>query len=451
MPNDDIIVYVLLDFSISNYKCFAEEAHLSFVRPSLKTQVPRSGQSWADVTYRVAAVYGANASGKSTLLEALAMLSNKLAGSDARLFQPHASKLKANEPTVYSANFTQDGVRYTYVVEALPWGISRESLYSYPHGTRKHVFTRSQEKGGELVVKAAADLRGPTAEVRKVTTSHDLFLASSYRYQHKTLAAVARGLRLDSAARIVSHDESDRSTRIRWVMAQMAKGEEWQTTVNEAARMADLGIKRIELREKDIPPDFLGHVRDLFLTLNDEEDEDVELPDELLASLRRSLVFIHSGLDGREFELSLNAQSDGTITWLASLIPAIDALRSGRLLIVDELDASLHPGLARVLVELFKSPTYNQSGAQILFSTHDVSLLGNSPVRLLEPGEIWFCEKDPDGGSELVSLLDYDNREGNNNQRRYLAGKFGAIPNVDLSRLLKRSLGRAPATSPKSA
>ena len=136
MPNDDIIVYVLLDFSISNYKCFAEEAHLSFVRPSLKTQVPRSGQSWADVTYRVAAVYGANASGKSTLLEALATLSTELAGSDARLFQPHASKLKANEPTVYSANFTQDGVRYTYAVEAHPWGIGRESLYSYPRGTR---------------------------------------------------------------------------------------------------------------------------------------------------------------------------------------------------------------------------------------------------------------------------------------------------------------------------
>ena len=450
-PNDDIIVYVLLDFSISNYKCFAEEAHLSFVRPSLKTQVPRDGQSWADVTYQVAAVYGANASGKSTLLEALTRFSSSIAGSDVRLFQPHASKLESNEPTVYSANFTQGGVRYTYTVEAHPWGISRESLYSYPRGTRKHVFTRSQEKGGELVVKAAADLRGPTAEVRKVTTSHDLFLASSHRYQHKTLAAVARGLRLDSAARIVSHDESDRSTRIRWVMTQMAKGEEWQTTVNEAARMADLGIKRIELREKDIPLEILDHVRDLFLTLNDEEDEDVELPDELLASLRRSLVFIHSGLDGREFELSLNAQSDGTITWLASMIPAIDALRSGRLLIVDELDASLHPDLARALVELFKSPTYNQSGAQILFSTHDVSLLGNSPVRLLEPGEVWFCEKDPDGGSELVSLLDYDNREGNNNQRRYLAGKFGAIPNVDLSRLLKCSSVRAPATSRKSA
>ena len=85
-PNNDIIVYVLLDFSISNYKCFAEEAQLSFVRPSLKTQVPRNGQSWADVTYQVAAVYGANASGKSTLLEVLAMLSTKLAGSGVRLF-----------------------------------------------------------------------------------------------------------------------------------------------------------------------------------------------------------------------------------------------------------------------------------------------------------------------------------------------------------------------------
>ena len=114
-------MYVLLDFSISNYKCFAEEAHLSFVRPSLKTQVPRDGQSWADVTYQVAAVYGANASGKSTLLEALTRLSSSIAGSDARLFQPHASQLEANEPTVYSANFTQDGMRNTYAVEAHPW------------------------------------------------------------------------------------------------------------------------------------------------------------------------------------------------------------------------------------------------------------------------------------------------------------------------------------------
>ena len=84
---------------------------------------------------------------------------------------------------------------------------------------------------------------------------------------------------------------------------------------------------------------------------------------------------------------------------------------------------------------MFKDPDINRTGAQILFSTHDTSLMGNHPERCLEAGEIWFTEKGQNGASELYSLADFDSRPGNNEQKRYLAGRFGALPTLDLSKL----------------
>lgn len=107
------------------------------------------------------------------------------------------------------------------------------------------------------------------------------------------------------------------------------------------------------------------------------------------------------------------------------------------MLLVDELDASLHPEMVRYIVELFQSEEINSRGAQLIFTTHDVSLLGNAPTRLLEPSSVWFVEKDRSGVSELFSLDEFDQRSGNNNQRRYLAGQFGALPQVDESLLLR--------------
>lgn len=101
------------------------------------------------------------------------------------------------------------------------------------------------------------------------------------------------------------------------------------------------------------------------------------------------------------------------------------------MLLVDELDASLHPELVRYVVNLFASSELNTTGAQLIFTTHDVSLLGNSPTRLLQPRNVWFVEKDNTGNSELFSLDDFDNRPGNNSERRYMAGQFGAVPDID--------------------
>ena len=156
----------------------------------------------------------------------------------------------------------------------------------------------------------------------------------------------------------------------------------------------------------------------------------------LYSLLPRHLVLHHRGAGGEEYSLASSQQSQGTLTWLATVGPAIDALRLGQVLCIDELDASLHPTLTATLVDMFKDPDLNTRGAQIVFTTHDTALLDNSPVQLLEAGEVWMTEKSPFGASELFSLADFpSNRKGTNKQRRYLAGTFGAIPQVDTSSL----------------
>jgi len=432
---------MLLGFSVSNYQCFADEASINLVRPSLRTQVPKADQSWIDVTYRVAALYGANASGKSTFLRAFSRLCAAVTESarfSSRLHNPDRSRDEnLSLPTVYDVNFLVDSVRYHYTVEAHPWGISFESLHAYPRGVRRHLFTRTQTEGGVIEVKAGTGLIGPTAQVLKVTTSQDLFLAAAYRYGHTTLAPIAKGLRVGVSVTIVEHSEFAQRERIDWVMTRILEDPlYWQAMVNALAQAADLGIKRIEVREQDVPPKVLEHIRSLYKSLASQEEEGVELPEDLLSPVARALVFVHSGPDGTEFELSLNAQSEGTRTWLATIGPAVDALRKGKVLVVDELDASLHPALVATLVGMFKDPDFNRTGAQLIFSTHDTALLGNVPARQLEPPEVWFCEKDAAGCSEIVSLDEYDTRKGNNEQKRYLSGRFGAMPRVDLSRLL---------------
>jgi AAA15 family ATPase/GTPase len=122
-------------------------------------------------------------------------------------------------------------------------------------------------------------------------------------------------------------------------------------------------------------------------------------------------------------------ESDGTkvLLWRAPLL--IDALHSGGLVIVDELEASLHPLLALRLVELFNDPVANSKNAQLIFSTHDTNLLnGISSDAPLRRDQIWLTEKSMDGATEIFPLTDYKPRKSENLERGYLMGRYGAIP-----------------------
>ena len=420
---------MLLDFTVENYRCFAEEATLDLTHESLRTLTPRSDSTWQEQTWRVAAVFGANASGKSTLLDALGCLYHAVGGERDVLHQPFAlDDEHRSRPSRFSVSFTHEGERYRYSIEARRWGIAREELWAAGPRWRK-VFVRAQAEGEDApVIEAGASLRGATHEVSRITTIKDLFLAVALRYKHATLAPVARSLR---AMRFIHHSDEERFARLRWVMGCLTENpEEWTELCDTIVQAADVGIAGVTLEEQEVPREAL----DLLRHLPWNEDEDTEIPEPVLKELQRNLVFHHLGADGRRHQLRIGQESQGTRTWLATVGPAVDALRLGQVLCIDELDASLHPTLTAALVELFKDPDLNSRGAQIVFTTHDTSLLDNSPVQLLASGEVWLCEKNDDGASDLVPLSVFTStRKGTNKQRRYLAGAFGAIPRVDTS------------------
>jgi hypothetical protein len=130
--------------------------------------------------------------------------------------------------------------------------------------------------------------------------------------------------------------------------------------------------------------------------------------------------------------LGLQDESDGTRAWLELLLTVLAVLRAGDVLVVDEIDASLHPLLTTRLVGLFRDPETNPRGAQLIFSTHDASLLGTMlGEEVLARDQVWFVEKDAEGASSLYPLTDFKPRTGENTERRYLGGSYGAVPVLD--------------------
>jgi AAA15 family ATPase/GTPase len=135
---------------------------------------------------------------------------------------------------------------------------------------------------------------------------------------------------------------------------------------------------------------------------------------------------------------SLERESFGTRAWLMSLPPLLSALGRGAVVAVDELDASLHPRMVAEIANMFASPRSNPRGAQLVFTTHDVSLLGNLPVdRPLGRDEVWLTEKDDSGATELYPLTDLKPRKDENLERGYLLGCYGAVPRVVTGQLAR--------------
>ena len=155
------------------------------------------------------------------------------------------------------------------------------------------------------------------------------------------------------------------------------------------------------------------------------EAEDARLTREFIA---RNLAFTHGreGADLRERD-----ESTGTMAWLALGTAVLDALRNGRVLVVDELGAALHPDLSRIIVDWFEDPDVNATGAQLVFTSHDMSLMGTGSGELAKREQVWLVEKDAEGASELVNLGEFALLQPKSNvPKQYLEGRFGAVPHT---------------------
>ena len=442
---------ILLRFTCLNHRSMRDEANLSLVSSTLKTARPANGD-WASSTVRVAGVYGPNASGKSNLLDAIWFANSCIRNSATTWAErpqlPHhpfqLNPDSRDSPSMYSFDFVEDGVRYEYGFEISATGVESEWLNAFPSGRRRVLFERSMD----MPIQFGRSLGGQLQALERMASRRTLFLSTAALGKHRLLRALHHAL--SNHIQFAQYSDSDRSARIRWVMG-LLDDEELRAQATNLLRFADLGISAISVSAELESSELDEPVKRALLAFNrevrrkptpddsrDGSGEDPEFDEatflKALRDVSKSIRFSHG--PSEDCTLDLRDESSGTIAWLSLAVPALQALKKQTVLLVDELDASMHPRLTAALVAMFKDPRLNTTGAQLVFTSHDATLLGHlSPVELT-PDEVWFCQKDAEGNSELISLAEFTTRIGDNFERRYLQGRYGALPIISPDELI---------------
>ncbi|MCL2465861.1 MAG: ATP-binding protein [Micrococcales bacterium] len=429
----------LLRFAVQNHRSIRDRAELVLVSSALRTQRPADGD-WRAVTHQVAGIFGANASGKSAVLDALHYAQTAVGYSSQWLKEPKVPRAPfrldtdhPHAPSTYEFDLVIDGVRNEYGFSVGPSGVVAEWLNDYPNGRRRLLFERSGD-----TYTFGRGLARP-AKISGATTSRELFLSRAASMGHEGVVAVHNAI--ISGIDIVRFGDHHRSHRLSAVIDALVDGSVTPEQINVLLQVADIGITTVQLREDQMPEQVRQAISRLEHAAKKEMDDLDNAGLYLLTEpdVRRSLEFYHRGQEGQEDQpLRINDESDGTIAWLSLAMPAVQALRDGTALAVDELDASLHPQLSAALIGMFTDQQINTRGAQLVFTTHDVQLLSPQSPTPLAAEEVWFTEKGLDGATSLFCLADFPHREADNMARRYSAGRYGAVPSVALS--LVRSL-----------
>lgn len=423
---------MLLRFEVANHRSIMGPVELSMIAVDADRPSVRRVDPFPEPVLTTAGIYGPNASGKSNLVEALAWLSNAV-GRSLRAWDEYIPRDPfkfadgPTTPSTYEVEMVVGGVRYAYVAEVDDESVLFEGLYSYPERRRRVLFERN-----ELDLQFRRGIGG-VAGVRELLTPTTLALSAAVRLDEPEMTPFGRALtsirvhglrgrrgmhRGDTTlTRLLFEDEvpQPRSSRA-------TEPGDGPTDARESAlallRFADLGIDNVKVTRES-------------------EDEVRVAADALRKGSRTALRFLHRVAD-QQLPFDLDDESAGTQTWFALIGPTLRTLRNGSVLLFDEIDASLHPRLSARLLELFQDPETNPRGAQLIFTTHDTSLLNH-----LNRDEVWLTERGTDGATTLTALAEYGSekvRRSVNLEKAYLQGRFGAVPELD-QYILRQALG----------
>lgn len=425
---------MLLNFRVSNFRSFKDEVSVSLLATRLDPDVGISVKTSVDGSSQVLpiiAILGANASGKSNLLRAMARMRelvlqsathapHELPAADYFRLDPRCEKL----PTVMAIDFVHDGARYQYGFELLDGKFIEEWLHTFPHKRTQILFDR--ERVSDFTF--GKNLVGQNRVISEITRPPVLFLSTAAQAGHPLLSEIYNYF-LNNLALL---DVPDRSQPHEGLIARLR---ERRDRAVRLLSVADLGILDARVEKQAMSDEQKDHYRSMIRRSVGESVPADELEDQIetiLDSLDRDEVIhlIHRSARGGT-SLPFEEESLGTKSWLAFVTYALDALDTGGVLLVDELDASLHPLLIAEALKMFQTEKTNPRGAQLIFTTHDVTLLGNWFDRIqLSRGQIWLTEKDDRGVSSLTPLSDFRPRKGEDLGRGYLQGRYGGTPRV---------------------
>ena len=368
-------------------------------------------------------VFGANGSGKSNLLKLMddmrshVLHSFRLGDPEGRILRlPFVlDQTRRQEPSRFEVDLVLNGIRHEYGFIIDDDRVLEEWAYHYPKGRAALIFRREGDE-----VDAGAIGRQKTRAVQELMRPNALFLSTAAPAKHAALLPLyqwfGRNLRIAEAD----------SRPIRQALTTELLGDEHlRGRVLALLQAADLGVTDARKHEPDpVMQDRFRRAMRVLQGIEGEPDGDEGPTFEELG-----VRLVHRGADGEGVELDADEESLGTRVWFGLIGPVVQALDSGCVFLADELDASLHPALVTELIRLFQDPETNPRRAQLIFNSHDPTLLGGTVgERLLGRDQIWFTDKNSEGSTSLFSLTELEPRKQEAIGKRYLEGRYGAVP-----------------------
>jgi uncharacterized protein len=437
---------MLVEFSVENYRSFRERATLSMIAAKLRSRDEQLDQdNVIEISnnlslLRSVAIYGANASGKSNLIKAFAMMRDFVENSargqteDAIPVEPFLlNEETIKQPSTFEIVFLLDGIQYRYGFSATQEKIILEWLYYVPKSHEVKLFTREEQ---------TIDLGTHFREGRRLegkTRKNALFLSVVSQFNGEISANVMHHLHSNY---FISENKDSYSTS---ETIDYLKDINYHNQIKNIIKTLDLDIEDIKYEEPSLA---------IYAGGRQENDNSLVPAPRLKLKTVGGLVSTHRFLNakGEVEEVTTpfkEMESQGTQKILALSGPLVNILTNGYTLFLDEMDARLHPLITQTLISLFHSTETNPKNAQIIFVTHDTNLLNR---KLLRRDQIYFTEKDKTSGTKLYSLAEFklESQNGKRTIRNdssydedYKKGRYGAIPYLgDIKSSFRRFHGK---------
>ena len=419
---------MLISFTVENYRSFAGEQTLSLEAAKDDTHPSHVVNCGKFSLLKTAAIYGANASGKSNLLKAFGFMAGFVRTSATKMTLGDAIrgadcfrlvKAQADQPCSFDIRLLLRDVEYQYGFSVTKQRVHDEWLYITQKGAKSsNPLQRHLDPSTERTAwKLRGELKGANDIVEK-TRDNGLFLSRAAEMNVDSV----KELFLWFKEHLHCLNFAKPPTDLMEETARRIGGDRaFRTRVESLVRDADFGISGIEATV-------------LLLKLPESGNrlaDYIEGPSRLGRVFKFSVQTVHRLPDSEDtvaFSLE-DEESNGTQRFFGIIGPVLEALDHGSLLVVDELDCSMHPQLTHKLVEMFHSEEANPKGAQLVFATHDTNLMTPS---LFRRDQIWLTEKTSSGGTSLFSLSDIESekrpRKEEPFEKHYLAGRYGGVP-----------------------
>jgi len=414
---------MLLQFSVKNFLSIKDEVVFSMQASIDNENIENvfSPNSINEKILKSTAIYGANASGKTSFVKALTAAILMIRKSNLRKINeplldmaPFKFDLKTKDkPCKFEFIFIADNIKHVYGFSADINRVYEEYLYQYLSAKPTKIFERTDTTKYSYLQTDKNKLE----ELASKNTEKKLFLATAteWNYEKTKSAYMWFAEKIDTYNEYINLSDN--------IVDKFEKDEN-----NELRKFTIKLLKETDIKIKDYKFETESIKSNNFIAMINDK----QIPKQNIIQKEIKISTLHEIEDENgnicEYELGLAEESLGTQN-LFFFSPVLkDAFEKGRIVIIDEIDRSLHPLLVKYIINLFHNPNININNAQLIFNTHDTNLLS---LDIFRRDQIWFVEKDHKKGTTgLYPLDDFSVRKTENIQKGYLNGRYGAIPFV---------------------